>query len=386
MGIPQRLGTIPLAIFTDASNNVGIGGSPSGSFKFEVTGTGRFSSRINGVVGGTLFNTAGLWLQGSSSTDGIAIGGTAGGDKNIDTYGGILKINATSGNGLSVNGTTKFDFSADRGIRLSGGLSTESVIAGYQVLSENLRNMRISAQNLLFNTGDGTNSTGTERMAITTTGTVSISGAGRTWNSSYRPLEIGTGWGMMAHATNSDGYIVSNAYYDNAWRVASQSGIRFSILRVYDGLLLETANNTASVGTAVATTNVFIVAINGNVTNTNGSYGTISSDRRLKENIVSATPKLDDIMKLNVVNFNLIGNEEKHIGFIAQEMQEVFPSFVYQTDTRKYDEEGNVISGLEDALGVKTGLEFAILVKALQEANTKIDELSAKVSALENKS
>lgn len=125
----------------------------------------------------------------------------------------------------------------------------------------------------------------------------------------------------------------------------------------------------------------FRVADSGNVTNTNGSYGTISSDRRLKENIVSATPKLDDIMKLNVVNFNLIGNEEKHIGFIAQEMQEVFPSFVYENDTRKYDDEGNLISGLEDALGVKVGMEFAILVKAIQEQQAQIEELKALIAA-----
>ena len=75
------------------------------------TGAATFSSRINGVVGGTAYNTAGLWLQGSSSTDGIAIGGTAGGDKNIDTYGGTLKINSTSGNGLSVTGAATFSSS-----------------------------------------------------------------------------------------------------------------------------------------------------------------------------------------------------------------------------------------------------------------------------------
>jgi hypothetical protein len=123
----------------------------------------------------------------------------------------------------------------------------------------------------------------------------------------------------------------------------------------------------------------FLARTNGDVRNATGVYGTISSDRRLKENIVSATPKLDDIMKLNVVNFNLIGNQEKQIGFIAQEMQEVFPSLVDQTDTRQYDEDGNVISGLEDAFGVKVGMEFAILVKAIQELKLEIDELKEKI-------
>jgi hypothetical protein len=117
---------------------------------------------------------------------------------------------------------------------------------------------------------------------------------------------------------------------------------------------------------------------NGNIVNTNGSYGTISSDRRLKENIKPATSKLDDLLKLNVVNFNLIGEKDKHIGFIAQEMQEVFPSFVYQNDTRKYDEDGNITCGLEDALGVKVGMEFAILVKAIQELEARIKQLENK--------
>jgi hypothetical protein len=123
----------------------------------------------------------------------------------------------------------------------------------------------------------------------------------------------------------------------------------------------------------------------GDTYNLNGTYGTISSDRRLKENIAPATPKLDDIMKLNVVNFNLIGNENKHIGFIAQEMQEVFPSFVHQSDTRKYDEDGNVVSGLEDALGVKIGMEFAILVKAIQEQQFQITQQNELITSLQSR-
>jgi hypothetical protein len=126
----------------------------------------------------------------------------------------------------------------------------------------------------------------------------------------------------------------------------------------------------------------FLARTNGDVKNATGVYGTISSDIRLKENILDATSKLEDIMKLRVVNFNLLGKEEKHIGFIAQEMQEVFPSLVDQNDTRQYDEDGNLISGLEDALGIKVGMEFAILVKAIQEQQSQIQELKAEIEIL----
>jgi hypothetical protein len=61
-------------------------------------------------------------------------------------------------------------------------------------------------------------------------------------------------------------------------------------------------------------------------------------------------------------------------------MQEIFPSFVYEKDTREYDEDGIVISGYEDSLGIKVGMEFAILVKAIQELKAEIDELKAIVA------
>jgi len=64
---------------------------------------GTLSGRLNGVVGGILYNTAGLWLQGSNSTDGIAIGGTGGSKKTIDTYGGALALNGTAGNAVLIN-------------------------------------------------------------------------------------------------------------------------------------------------------------------------------------------------------------------------------------------------------------------------------------------
>jgi hypothetical protein len=50
MGNTFKLGNYVNAIFQDASNNVGIGAAPSGSYKLEVTGTGRLTTaRTNGT-------------------------------------------------------------------------------------------------------------------------------------------------------------------------------------------------------------------------------------------------------------------------------------------------------------------------------------------------
>ena len=122
----------------------------------------------------------------------------------------------------------------------------------------------------------------------------------------------------------------------------------------------------------------------GNTYNTTGTYGTLSSDLRLKENIVDAKSKLGDILNLRVVNYNYKYSEikNKQIGFIAQEFEQVFPSLVTTEDTRKYDEYGNVTEGYEDSKGLKVGIEFAIITKAIQELKEIIDNQQIEIGNL----
>lgn len=109
-------------------------------------------------------------------------------------------------------------------------------------------------------------------------------------------------------------------------------------------------------------TSVFRVENDGDVKNTNNSYGAIS-DARLKENIEDATAKLDKLLRVRVRTFNLIGSDLKQIGVVAQELREVFPSLV--------DEDA------DGTLSVKYSVLVPILVKAVQE-------LAARVAALES--
>jgi|TARA_Y100000033_G_scaffold15761_1_gene14732 hypothetical protein len=127
---------------------------------------------------------------------------------------------------------------------------------------------------------------------------------------------------------------------------------------------------------------VFYVYTNGNVQNTNNSYGQIS-DVKLKENIVNANSQWDDIKGVQVRNFNF-KEETGHsthtqIGVVAQELETVSPGLVYDTPDR--DEEGN------DLGTVTKGVNYSVLymkaVKALQEAMERIETLEAKVAALE---
>ena len=122
----------------------------------------------------------------------------------------------------------------------------------------------------------------------------------------------------------------------------------------------------------------FIVERDGDVRNINNSYGQIS-DSRLKENIQDATPKLDDIMKVKVKNFNFIGDELKQIGVVAQELEEVFPGLVKENEQPGPDgTKGGVYKS------VKYSVLVPILVKAMQEQQEIIEDLKTRLTQLEN--
>jgi len=117
---------------------------------------------------------------------------------------------------------------------------------------------------------------------------------------------------------------------------------------------------------------------NGSILNTNNSYGGLS-DAKLKENIIDATPKLENLKKVRIVNFNFIGSEQKQIGIIAQELEKVFPAMVENTPDR--DEEGNDLGTTTKA--VKYSVFVPMLIKAIQEQQTLITALTARITALE---
>jgi hypothetical protein len=113
------------------------------------------------------------------------------------------------------------------------------------------------------------------------------------------------------------------------------------------------------------------VEIDGDIFNTNGTYGTIS-DLRLKENIVDARDYTEDLMKLRVVKYSLKEDKQDkptHLGFIAQEVEEVFPNLVETTMTEE----------LEDTKAIKMSVLIPMLVKTIQEQEKRIKELEARL-------
>jgi hypothetical protein len=111
---------------------------------------------------------------------------------------------------------------------------------------------------------------------------------------------------------------------------------------------------------------------NGTVSNRTGTYNTLS-DVKLKENIADATPKLNKLMDVKVRNYNLIGDELKQIGFVAQELETIFPALI---DNVPDLDENKQPTG-EVTKGVKLTVMIPILVKAIQELKAEFDAYKA---------
>lgn len=122
----------------------------------------------------------------------------------------------------------------------------------------------------------------------------------------------------------------------------------------------------------------FLVLGSGNVQNANNSYGGIS-DAKLKENVTDATPKLGKLNQVRVVNYNLIGETQKQIGVIAQELEQIFPGMVEEMPDR--DAEGNDLGTTTKS--VKYSVFVPMLIKAMQEQQALIESLTARIAALE---
>ena len=153
------------------------------------------------------------------------------------------------------------------------------------------------------------------------------------------------------------------------------------------------------------------ISADGDLQNADNSYGAIS-DERIKQDIRDSNSQWDDIKALRVRNFKRKDDVRKYgeaaweqIGLVAQEVELVSPKLVEERIPDAGDilgdsafgtlyEEGDVIPEDKEVGDVKTttservkGMKYSVLymkaIKALQEAQTRIETLEAKVAVLE---
>ena len=155
----------------------------------------------------------------------------------------------------------------------------------------------------------------------------------------------------------------------------------------------------------------FFVRDSGNVENVNNSYGS-SSDERIKQNIVDANSQWDDIKALKIRNYKLKkevakGVDKTYLGVVAQEVEtagmngliggstaEDKETVALSSDFGTLYEDGDVLPEGKKVGDIKTldqrvkSVKYSILymkaIKALQEAQTRIETLETKVKTLED--
>jgi hypothetical protein len=150
------------------------------------------------------------------------------------------------------------------------------------------------------------------------------------------------------------------------------------------------------------------VYTNGSIQNVEGTYGSALSDERLKIDIKDANSQWDDVKNINIVNYKRLvdGEDSKSmLSVIGQQVKDISPHLIGERPPHPSEVIANPIFGTlyeegdeipehknvgdlketkEMVLFFKDSIFFWKCAKALQEAMERIEELSAKVEALEN--
>lgn len=232
-----------------------------------------------------------------------------------------------------------------------GGISLVDGTAGYGIFAQD------SGGTLSISQGS-TSGGLTERMRIDGSGNVLINGAG-------------TGGKLsVTSASQSALYVTQTA--GGAAPIYSYVG--YATTLGVPGLRVVKYDNNSTTSQVFVQFAINQDGLNSGQINANGAsaaaFGTYS-DERLKENIKNLPPQLSNVMALRPVEFDYKDGSGHQIGFIAQEMQGVYPDAV---------SEGN------DGMLMVTAWSKteARLVKAIQEQQEIIATLEARIAALEN--
>jgi hypothetical protein len=208
-------------------------------------------------------------------------------------------------------------------------------------------------------------------------------------------------WGSLGseHARFGSGFIktsTNGTYWSSAQKASEfvqtvatlQTSMDYAKSASYTGMgKWVRADTAAGTGFSLFTgTNAggdcFKVLGNGNVQNTNNSYGAIS-DLKLKQDIADASSAWDKIKGYRWVTYSLKADPDggKLLGLIAQEAEVVSPGVVYETpDFEEVD--GERVATGTSTKAVKYSVIAMQCAQALGEALKRIEALEAEILTL----
>ena len=346
-----------------------------------ITGYTTFTNDIsvNGLTvgrgGGNNVDSAVLGYQAlENTTDGpynIAIGGSA---LNANTSGGY---NVAIGTGALQNSNANYNTAVGYNalnLATTGGYNTS---LGYQALYNNKdasNNTAIGYQSLFNNT------TGTQNTAI--------GFAALYWNETgNNNTAVGFQSGNMGNPTGNIncsfiGGNTGNTATGNSYTQSTALGYSATVNASYQ-IVLGTSTEKVSIpggylgiGTYNTSTSAYALDVSGNAKITGNIYATnylCPSDYRIKENVTSLHDNSFTVDNLNPVTYTNTKTEKQDVGFIAHELQEVYPFLVNGT---KDDDELQSVNYL-GLIGILTK-EIQLLKKELYFMKQQINQLQNK--------
>jgi hypothetical protein len=351
------VGSTALFSNTTASNNTAVG----------------YRALHSATTGGT--NTAvghNAGYNNTTATRNTLVGQIAGyslttGAGNVVVGDNALKTSAVSSNSVSIGtyslaetttGTFNTAIGSASGEKITTG-SKNTILGRYNGNQGGL-DIRTASNNIVLSDGDGN-----PRVVVDSTGAVSIGAAASPYGSTRLYLGNGASGNALFQANNT--HNVSGDVLQQSW-------------------LGSNCSNTSSyflLCGVVGVANRMYVYGNGNIVNTNNSYGALS-DVKLKENIVDASSQWDDIKALTVRKYSMKEDNldaPNMLGVIAQEVEDAgMGGLVFESPDR--DTDNNVLD--TTTKHVSYSILYMKAVKALQEAMTRIEALETKVTALED--
>ena len=335
-------GTNPMVL--DSSGNVGIGtSSPLGRFTSE-----RAAASAGWVLAGKsagVSNESGVYIDGSNNAEFAARNGS-----------GTLTVRIGSTGDSYITGGNV-------------GIGTSSPSQKFHVAGSGSTYTRVSSSNA---------STGAGSYFVNATSTWLIGAGPASGGSEFAFVDQTSGSIERARIDSSGNFMVGTTSAGATLTVyhgGNQKSADFYGAGNVSGTPVMSCRKGANDST---TSNVYIQFLYNNGTTgsgqINGNGGSQAafgsySDIRLKQNVESLPSQLENICSLRPVEFDYIESGEHQIGFIAQEMQEVYPDAV--------------AVGNDDMLTI-TGWNKteARLVSAIKELKAELDAVKSELATL----
>lgn len=392
--VVSQLSNQGLMIFKDPANYVKFGSTTSGEPVFDIATQELTVKDLN--VTGDLYTSGKVYAAANNLT------GTSAKRFRVNTDAGST-IQGPVGFQLLPNANTIMKMYADDSstIKFSHAISSSNVIAptissSATITANNINASSVSASGAVYGNNLVYKSrtlriTGSNGITLSTTSAVDLS-ANRVWTASIASDWTGqntiTTLGTITTGTwngstigTANGGTGQTSYSANQILMGNSSGVlsKFTVKGSANQVLISTASNnlTFSLPQSIATSsNVTFNDISGAAitgTSITGTSITQTSLRQLKTNINKLDKYLeyDKLLKLNPVKYNLKQDlNNLHYGFIAQELEQIYPQIT------SYNDQGKL-------LGIKYQRLVTPIISMLQVLDKQNKQLKYRLDRLE---